>query len=83
MVADRHVAVRVKIDDFAVEDRRVGATVAYMRYRTAIRFVSRDGGETVPVDQKYVETYVKGADGEWRIAVHMYSRNNAERGIVG
>lgn len=73
----------VKIDDFAVEDRRVGATVAYMRYRTRIRFVPRDGGAPVPADQKYVETYVKGADGDWSIAVHMYSSNNAEGGIVG
>lgn len=73
----------VTIDDFAVEDRRVGATVAYMRYRTALRFIPRDGGAPVPADQKYVETYVKEADGEWRIAVHMYSSNDAGRGIVG
>jgi ketosteroid isomerase-like protein len=71
----------VHIDEFAVEDRRIGATVAFMRYRTAGRFVPRAGGEPVPMNHKYLETYAKDAGGSWRIVTHMWSSNDSRPSV--
>jgi ketosteroid isomerase-like protein len=67
---------RTEVDTFTVMDRRIGSTVGFTRYRATGRYMPRDGkGQPVPFDQKYVDTYVKDAAGNWKFAVHMFNAN--------
>jgi uncharacterized protein (TIGR02246 family) len=61
----------------SMDDRRVGGSVAFTRYRTEGKYLPRAGGAPVPYAHKYIDTLIKQPDASWLIAVHMWSSNVA------
>ncbi len=66
----------VAIDSLSFEDRRIGNTVGFARYRMIGRGVPKTGGPEIELDQKYVDTFVKDSTGSWRLATHMVNTNS-------
>lgn len=60
----------VRSDLFDVLDRRVGDTVAFVRFHGAGRYLPKEGGPMVPFDHNYLDVLIREPGGEWRIAVH-------------
>ncbi len=57
----------------AMDDQRVGTTVAFSRYRGIGDFVAKADGAVVPYDLKYMDTLARQRDGSWLIACHMWN----------
>ncbi len=66
---------RMRGHTVSMDDQRVGANVAFSRYRGVGDFVPTAGGEAVPYDLKYIDTLARQPDGSWLIACHMWSSN--------
>lgn len=71
----------LRADSLIVAERRIGGGVAFMRYRGKGVYIPKAGGRPVPFDFKYIDTYVKTADGSWRIAAHIANSNNKDQSV--
>lgn len=71
----------LRADSLIVAERRIGGGVAFMRYRGKGVYIPKAGGKPVPFDFKYIDTYVKAADGSWRIAAHIANSNNKDQSV--
>ena len=71
----------VEVDSFSVDARSVGDRVAFVRWSAAGTYRRKDGGEGVPYDQKYLDTFVKPSGQAWRFAVHMVNSNVEDASI--
>jgi len=60
-----------------MDDQRVGASVAFSRYRGVGDFVAKADGVVVPYDLKYMDTLTRQRDGTWLIACHMWNSSVA------
>lgn len=70
----------LQVATFNVDDRAIGDTVAFCRW-SATGTYQRRGGQSFQFDQKYLDTIVRGSDGKWRLAVHMWSPNTKDWGV--
>ena len=82
-----HAAIRpfivefVKSSQFAFpnwtsDELLVSGDLAVHRFSGIAMTISRATGDTIAEDRKYMDVWRKGDDREWRVARHMYNKNN-------
>ena len=70
----------LQVDTFSIDDRAIGDAVAFCRWTSTGIYQRRDGG-SIRYDQKYIDTFIKDTDGNWRFVIHMWSPNTKDLGV--
>ena len=58
------------------EELLVSGDLAVHRFSGVALMISRETGDTIAEDRKYLDVWRRGEDGEWRVARHIYNMNN-------
>jgi ketosteroid isomerase-like protein len=62
--------------DWTSEELLVSGDLAVHRFTGTALMISRETGDTIAEDRKYLDVWRRGDDGEWRVARHIYNMNN-------
>jgi ketosteroid isomerase-like protein len=65
-----------EIDEISFDAQGISVDVAFTRYTARGSYHSKTGGPDFAFDLKYVDTFVRDADGSWRFVTHMWSPNH-------
>ena len=76
LIIDFAKAYRFALPDWKSDELIVSGDLAIHRFSGTAVMTSRVDGKVVQERRKYLDVWKKGEDGEWRIARHIYSRND-------
>ena len=65
-----------RFPDWTSEELLVSGDLAVHRFSGIALMISRETGDTIAEDRKYLDVWRKEADGKWRVARHMFNKNN-------
>lgn len=61
--------------DWTSEELLVSGDLAVHRFSGTALMISRETGDTIAEERKYLDVWRRGDDGEWRVARHIYNMN--------
>lgn len=75
-ILDFSRAYRFEFPDWQTDNLWVSGDLAVHRFHGTGILTPRAGGEPTRRDSKYVDVWRRGADGHWRIAVHIFNNKS-------
>jgi ketosteroid isomerase-like protein len=76
LIVDFAKAYKFTLSDWKSEELIVSGDLAIHRFSDTAVMTPRIEGNVIRERRKYLDVWRKGGDGEWRIALHIYNRND-------